>query len=301
MSGLIVNLSQGTSEWLDWRFSGFGGSDSPATLDESPYKTRRELVKEKITRTVTEDPSKEFIFAKGHRTEGRIRELFQDLIGEDATPVCMQHSKYPELIASLDGRTKKHGVLEAKLVGAEVLKTANETGEIPRYHWIQIQHNCNVSGDELGQWFGHDGKKNGVLIPIPADKKFIKMLEEEELALWQKVLAGELPELGPKDYLIPDDWSLLTELRELRELCDNAEIEFDRVKKQVINQFNHPKIAGGGLKVFQTEKRGSIDLKDVPEIQAALKKLTPEYLETFRKPSSKSWTVKIDKPEGGKK
>lgn len=294
--GLVIDLVQGTPEWLRWRFSGIGGSDAAAALDLSPYKTRRELALEKINKAENVDESKEFIFARGHKVEKVARRLFQELTGEEMNPVCLQHPKFPQLLGSLDGQNRKIGDFEAKYVGAEVVKRAFETGEIPEHHRIQIQHNMNVSGSDKAHWYGLDSKENGALIEVGRDEKFIRMLEDEELKLWDDIQNGRLPALGPKDYLEPEDVSKLIELRDAKELFENAEMAYELLKKQVIESYSHDKIRGGGVQIFKVDRAGSLNMLDIPEIAEAVellkRNLDPKYIETFRKKGSSSFTVK---------
>lgn len=251
-----------------------------------------------------EDESKEFIFAKGHKTEILIRQQFQERVGVEINPVCFQHSTYKHLLASLDGFHSSLGVLEAKLVGKEVLALALGEGKIPDHHYTQMQHQFGVSGADVGTWFGHDGKSTGAKIEIRADKEFIMRLQDQEHEFWENTLAGKKPSLSDRDYLIPEDQKLLFELREAKEAVENSQINFERLKAQVISQYKHPRIEGGGLKIYKSIRQGSLNVASVPEIAKAidkvmkLKKMTPQYLEKFRGKGSESWTVKMLGPQG---
>lgn len=297
----IVNIAQNTPEWLAWRRAGIGGSDAPVVLQESPYKTRRELFFEKRGHPMEIDESNEFIFAKGHRTEKLVRAEFQKLIGEESAPVCLERRDIPFLRVSLDGLSSKRGVLEGKLVGADVLKTALEKAEIPRHHWIQIQHACMVSGADVANWYGHNGMDHGALIEVPADREFIKSLEGKEVMFWEDVTAGRVPALCDRDYLTPTDLTLLDELREAKILADNAKIYFEGLRQKVAEQYKHPKIMGAGVRMYRAERQGALALNDVPEIATAIENarsgLDPVYVESFRKKPSSSWTVTIEKPK----
>jgi putative phage-type endonuclease len=301
MSAVLVQLTQGTPEWNAWRQQGIGGSDAPVIEGISPYRTRRQLFLEKVGKSglSEEDESKEFIFAKGHKTEALIRKQFQDRVGAEIIPVCFQHGEFDYLRASLDGYDSKLGVLEAKLVGQEVLKTALEEGEIPAHHYTQMQHQFAVSGAEVGNWFGHDGKKTGALIEVVANKEIIKRLQNKEHQFWDDVKNGKIPALSERDYLIPEDDRLLLDLRDAKELAENAQEHYEVVRAQAVQTYNHPKIAGAGLKIFKVVRQGSLDLMSIPEIASAVETvrqgLSLQYLESFRKKGSESWTVRIDK------
>ena len=43
----VVELEQGSREWLEWRHKGIGASDAPAIMSENPWKSATELLREK--------------------------------------------------------------------------------------------------------------------------------------------------------------------------------------------------------------------------------------------------------------
>lgn len=295
-----LTLVQGTPEWHAWRAGHIGGSNAAAVLGECPYHTPRSLWNELrgLTTDLDEDPSKEFIFSKGHAVESMIRKEFQDLIGEPIAPVCIESEKFPIAGASLDGIGRKAGLLEAKLVGQETLKGAAD-GVIPRHHWIQIQHQYLASDFEVDQahWFGHDGKKTGgrgILVPVAPDRQFIEKLKDAESRFWEMVQKGEAPPLAAQDYLVPEeeaDRILFEQLAALKEQRDEIETRYDALKEAVAKKFKHPRLAWRGLKMIRVERSGSIQYTRIPEIQS----LTPEYLDKFRGKGSVSWTLRVAK------
>lgn len=295
---VAINLVQGTPEWITWRNSGIGASDAPVIEELSPYRTRRELFFEKTGKLIEKgDPSKEFIFAKGHRVEGMIRKEFQELVKTEITPICLVHPQFEYLRASLDGFSVKHGVLEAKLVGQETLSEARD-GNLPSHHYSQMQHQFAVSGADVGQWFGHDGKKNGVLLEVKANKDYISKLLEQEHQFWNDVKSGNCPPLSVRDYLFPEDDKMLAELRDAKELSENAEIAYKALLAKVTAHYNHPKIAGAGIKLFKVTRKGSLNPMNIPEVEEAVeitqRGLKPDYIEKFRGKPSESWTLKFD-------
>ena len=67
----IVELEQGSREWLKWRHNGIGGSDAPAVMGENPWKSVRALHREK-TRPPKES-RKNAAMIRGTRLEPQAR------------------------------------------------------------------------------------------------------------------------------------------------------------------------------------------------------------------------------------
>lgn len=303
LAAIEVPIKQGTPEWNEWRAKGIGASDAPVINGTSPYRTQRQLFLEKIGQPIEEnDESKEFIFAKGHRTEALIRTQFQEYLNTEIKPVCFRHGKFDYIRASLDGFDSTHGVLEAKLVGKAVLEKASAEAVIPIHHYTQMQHQFLVTGADIGNWFGHDGKKTGIVVPIRADLNFIKQLEDLEHRFWEDVQNKKSPPLSDRDYFTPEDERLLAELRDAKELSENAASHYETLRNEIVNLYKHPKISGGGVKLFKVRREGSIDFLSIPEIAAAIEatkaKLKPEYIDSFKRKSSESWSIRIDAKKG---
>jgi putative phage-type endonuclease len=299
----IKMLRQGSPEWHAWRREGIGGSDAPVVEGISPYRTPRQLALEKRGQDVdAEEDDNEFIFSKGHRTEGVIRAQFRELTGAEMTPLCVEHPELAFVRASLDGFDDKFGILEGKLVGQAVLEAARG-GEIPAHHFSQIQHQYAVLGDvDRAQWFGHDGKKSGVLVEVKRDNEYIKRLLDKEHQFWEMLKSGGLPALTDRDYLVPDDQRLLHELREAKEFAENAQAAYEIARAKAARHYGHVRIQGAGIKLLKSTRQGSIDLLAVPEIAAAVEAvrqtLPLEHIEKFRKKSSESWSVRIETKTG---
>lgn len=290
-----VTLVQNSPEWLLWRNQGIGGSDAPVLEGSSPYSTPRKLYSIKRGELIEDQSGNEFIFAKGHRTEALIRRNFQDLTGAEMAPVCGIHDKFEHIRSSFDGLDlNKYGVLEAKLVGKAVLEDAKEDGTIPRHHWVQIQHNIEVAGVDLGQWYGHNGSDNGILIEIKRAPNFIREQLEREHEFWGMVREGKLPPLSADDELTPSDLKLLTQIYEAKILLDNAQEYFDSLKEQ-LDSYNHPRLRGAGIVAYKSSRQGSLDVKKIPGVKSLLDSYTEKYKEKFRSsPSKPSWTVKME-------
>lgn len=274
----IIPHTQGTGEWLQWRNTGIGGSEAPCIFLESPYMTKRELFLSKKGRLKKDDADSEYIFSRGHSAETQMRKEIKELLGSDFAPVCVQHSDIEYMIASLDGLSPQFGVLEAKLVGKDVLRAALEKGEIPRHHWIQLQHNMIAADVDSGKWFGSTLQNNGAVVDVALDKKFARSIIDEESRFWEMILKNIVPELSEKDTLEPEDTRAFEVLKNLKAELDNAQRDYDAQLEHIKGMFKHPRVAGAGVELLTIERSGSISYSKIPEI----KNLPAEYLEQFR-------------------
>lgn len=99
----IVNVKQGSPEWLAHRRQFNNASDAPAMMGCSPYKTRAQLLAERHSGMVAEvDEGTQRRFDDGHRVEALYRPRAEAIIGEELYPVTGVSGK---LSASFDGLT----------------------------------------------------------------------------------------------------------------------------------------------------------------------------------------------------
>jgi putative phage-type endonuclease len=287
--GIVVSFEQGSVEWKEWRRNGIGSSDASVIEGSSPYKTPRQLFIDK--QSGADEPVK-FIFDRGHRLEVVIRDQFNASTGMDMQPVCFQHPEHAHLRASLDGFSSDGVILEAKHVGKTVLQEVQQSGIIPAHHYVQMQHQFGVVGVETGYWVGHDGQGSSHSQKVVADRDFIARLFAKEHTFWNAYLSGELPALSAMDALMLEDNPLLQKLAAAKSAYDAASKHYASARLAATAVCTHNRVQGSGLLLSQTTRLGQLDIATIPEVQAVLSKLSPEYLATFRKPDSTSWTVK---------
>ena len=156
----ILNLIQGSREWLAHRAAHFNASDAPAMMGCSPYKTRSDLLRELHTGLAPEvDVATQKRFDAGHRAEALARPLAERIIGDDLYPVTGTEGR---LSASFDGLTLdeqtgfEHKALNADLrecfrlidTIAPEHREAAAGYELPLYHRVQMEQQLHVSGAE---------------------------------------------------------------------------------------------------------------------------------------------------------
>lgn len=159
----IVSLAQGSPEWLAHRAQHFNASDAPAMLGCSPYKSRRQLLREVKTGLTPEvDAAAQRRFNNGHRLEALARPLAEGIIGEPLYPVTGTNGRFS---ASFDGLTLAEDCgFEHKALNAD-LRAAFQTGaDLPLHYRVQMEQQLLVSGAERVLFMASDWDGAGNLI-----------------------------------------------------------------------------------------------------------------------------------------
>ena len=144
----LVDTSKLTNdEWLDWRRRGIGGSDAAAALNQSPYRTARDLYYDKVgVLPVIEGEDKSITFEIGHLLEDVVAQIFAKKTGltvyEDHT--MYQHPLFPFMIADVDRFVLlpdgKKALLECKTAHYNNMKTTWLNGAVPKHYELQVKH-----------------------------------------------------------------------------------------------------------------------------------------------------------------
>src|SRR5271167_4178879 len=96
----MIDLSQGSDDWLLWREKGIGGSDAPIILEESPWSSAYKLWLQKsgrIPRT-KETPA----MRHGKDTEPLIREWYINQTGKEGDPCAAIYDDADYIRVSMD-------------------------------------------------------------------------------------------------------------------------------------------------------------------------------------------------------
>lgn len=161
-----IDLEQGSDAWLEARLKYFCASEAPVMMGESKFMSRNQLLMEKKGFAEKSDKNKNFIFASGHESEKKARELLEiELLESFAPCVCVESVNGIDLLASLDGLSDDgKTIFEHKLIN-KTLAQNTESGLIePHYYW-QLEHQLLVAGADFVLFVVSDGtSKNRVTL-----------------------------------------------------------------------------------------------------------------------------------------
>ncbi|MFA6700899.1 MAG: YqaJ viral recombinase family protein [Thiomicrospira sp.] len=172
----IVNLQQGSPEWLAFRRAKCTASEAPMMLGLHANVKRTELLRMKKLGTEQEfsDFVQRNILDKGHEVEEQARTLLEQRIGEDLYPAT---GYVGNLSASLDGMTLDGRLIfEHKQYNAN-LADAVDRGELPEQYMAQVQQQLMLSEALACVFVCSDGTaENWHEISIAPDKDWFDRL-----------------------------------------------------------------------------------------------------------------------------
>jgi predicted phage-related endonuclease len=139
----ILNLQQGSAEWLAHRSTVKNASDAPAMMGESKHKTRSDLIKERAT-GITPEVSRDLQrrFDDGHKFEEMARPIAERIIGDELYPVTGVNGEYG---ASFDGLTMdERFAYEHKTLNNDI-RACTCAADLPLMYRIQMEQQLMVS------------------------------------------------------------------------------------------------------------------------------------------------------------
>lgn len=233
----VVDVVQGSKEWLEWRKTGVTATCSPILLEEpGATKTPYELYLQYAGLIQAEDLSVIKQVDAGKKLEVLARSYCEKEIGQIALPFCVRNKKYPYMIASLDGQFDDGSILEIKNLceskHLSILELETKSPEFRYYYW-QVQHQLLTTGAPqafLVFWSATDQTK--VFKIMPSDKAFYRIQVACEY-FWNKVQTKTaLPFDKEKDILLISDPEIMSQTQGFK-LPDDLEARVVDIARQV--------------------------------------------------------------------
>ncbi len=187
----IVNLIQGSQDWLEWREDRITASDAAIILRLNKYTSPIKLWEEKMRLIPSKIPNDHML--RGQLLEPIARQLFIQETGLFVEPTVAQHSDLFWMGASLDGIDKsKTLIVEIKCPMIGGYTNSLMFGEIPPMYKAQMQHQLCVTGAHMCFYVTyneqHEQKIN--IIEVARDESFIQHMVASEQAFYKEFICG---------------------------------------------------------------------------------------------------------------
>ncbi len=292
----IIQLEQGTSEWLAYRRNGLGASEYPAIIGTSgAHNNREDIIQSKLnanTKQLSEFVKKKFEL--GHLIESNIRED-QNRIGYNFLPVVCESLSNPRMFASLDGYDEKNKlILEVKSTTSKSILDQITQGIVPDIYTLQIQYQLFVTGLPKAQ-----------LIVVNADNRerytFEVFPDSGHFSMIASAVSNFFEELDARKKtcsLIEHDEDALKleeivkKLNELKAATKILEDSKDYIADKLLRTYNAYVLNSSRITIEYCERQGNVDYKSIPELKEI-------DLEKYRKKSSSY--IKVSLAKGSQK
>lgn len=230
---MLVQVTQNSPEWLEFRSTRIGASDVPIIMGKSPYKTALELWREKkgeIQPKNSQNPA----INKGHEYEPIARKIYEDATGLVYSPAVFVRNTLDYLMASLDGYNyETRTAVEIKYQGL----ATHLSDVIAEHYMIQMQTQMLVSGCTMVYLISYNPEALDSpirAIEVTADKKMQSEILAAVIKFKQSLDDGIPPDATSRDYVELDLVSYATELIERYKAAsqkrDEAQEECDLVR-----------------------------------------------------------------------
>lgn len=182
----VVNLQQGTTEWLEWRNNGIGASDAPAIMGENPWESSAHLLSEKLG--IPKKFGGNAAMARGTALEPEARKRYEAISKIRVAPACLQSNKHKWQRASVDGLAANgNAVVEIKC-GERVYKITASSRQVPGYYIGQLQHILAVTDLPHIDFFCWLPNLPEIHLRIKRDDRYIARLVVAEQAFWRQLI-----------------------------------------------------------------------------------------------------------------
>jgi putative phage-type endonuclease len=306
----IIDLTQRSPAWHDWRKSGVTATDASILLG-SPYKTPWRLWAEKRGLVLEPDLSANPHVQRGIREEPEARRRYEERHGDLLLPVCAESTLEPIVRASFDGLSDDGCPVELKAPSEGHFKEAITGGTesvLYRRYYPQVQTQIFVAEAEAGTLSLHFGEAF-IDLPVPRDETCIGEIVERARTFWECVRSGREPPLDPNRDLYnphgPDHtlWRhlaaeyrrLARERRSLVQRTKALDTPLEELERQLLALMGEFTLADSeGLRISRYLQQGALDYQAV--LKAILPELTDAVLEPYRRNASERVRITL-RPE----
>lgn len=275
----IINVEQGSSEWLALRKTKITATDANVIMKASPWNSPSELYKEKIGEKEPIRPNKRML--DGLTLEPIARDLFNLKTGFKMKPTVMVKDW---MMASLDGFDSGTGnILEIKCPGEKDHSIAI-SGKVPDHYYAQLQHQMYITDTGMAYYFSFDGI-DGVTVEVKRDSAYIEKMLEEERKFYECLQNKVPPESTEYKERNDDKWrKLAIQWKSVTQCIRDLEKEEEFIRKELIDLSGDENCKGAGISLCRFQRKGNVDYSKILELKNV-------DLEPYRKPETISWRI----------
>ena len=263
----IIQLKQGSPDWLAYRLSMRNASETAAVLGLSPWTTPYQLW---LLKTGRQQQIVTAAMQHGTDLEPAARAAYEVQTGNIMQPLVIQDGAYS---ASMDGVTLEGDlIVEIKCPvrgQSSALWKDVADGNVPGHYGVQIQHQLMVSGAALAHLWVYDGAQ-GLLCRIERDDTAMQRIREgwDWFQCFQD--SDTPPPLNDADTALRNDASWTDAAQaylQAKQASEAADVELALARDALVALANHPREQGSGVTVTRYWKAGNVDYKKVPVLQ----------------------------------
>jgi putative phage-type endonuclease len=266
-SPTIVQLTQGSQAWLDYRRTMRNASETAAVLGVSPWCTPYQLWLLKTGRAQTKANA---AMQRGTDLEPSARLAYESETGNIMQPLVLQDGAYS---ASLDGMTLEGDLIveiKCPYQGRDsALWREVKAGYVPDHYAAQVQHQLMVSGAKLAHLYVFDGTQGLLRTIEPIDHAMQRIRDGWDQ--FQFYLDTDMPPpLTDADVVQRGDadWAVAASaFAAAKQAADLADAMVAKARDALVALARHPKEQGAGVSVTRFWKAGAVNYKAVPELK----------------------------------
>jgi putative phage-type endonuclease len=276
----MLEMEQGSAEWLELRRRRRTASETATVMGCNPYQTPLQLARQK--RQLDPPTEKTYAMEFGLANEAAVRKTASEYLAPASNsyePAVLVSGDY---LASLDGEMGD-SIMEIKCPSSPRSGALQDGIYLP--HWWQMQHQLMVSGAKRCHYVVRHPDDGELIykIVLPEPDAFAELRDAWD-SFWQEYMECDESELIEFQPIPADLRSLVDELMKGKDMQKQGKELFDNAKKKLCKELPNNS-EGFGIRLMHIEKKGSTDW-------SAFQKAHPELdYEKFRKPSSTVVTV----------
>lgn len=275
---MIIDLKQGSREWLEFRKTKFNASETADVLGigfNKPYKLA-------LIKSGDELVYKNYAMKLGNENEPKIRDYLNAKYELNLKPVVMLSDEDDRFLASLDGVDFEKNVFCEIKFSTKEFEYVKKHGKPTEKYYYQIQHQfyatnlekCIFAVGRVNDNFDYEV----IDVEIKRDDEAIKQLKSAWIEFEKNYISQS----------VDDEWlSLSEELHELNEQKKLLDEKVEELKKRAIEKANGKELKAYGLTIYQINRKPTIDYKSFVESQKL--EVPKEYI----KDGSISWSVRV--------